>query len=178
MKHKYCLVRTEGNLSPHDFVYVVWVGSSLRESTLLALVEEFCKDVGWYFKRWSATVDSALENRSKMFKSVTAVAARPYQTIAIDIEQCYQTIIDDAWFNLEANHTESQFGLWLRFRNTIAYHSAMNRRKCITKCPPSRRKNLSHKHSRGFYEMAAPMAFIVLLVVLDALVSRWLSTIL
>ena len=170
MKHKYCLIRLYGEREISPFVYVVWVGSSLRESTSLALVEEYCKDCGWYFKRWSANVDSALEFRFKMARVDGTKTAKQYQTIQLSIQQCYQTIIDDSFAMLEANYTMTQFELWQRFRNTIQYHTTMNARLRNTSCPPSRRKYLSPRRSRAFYELAPAVAAIVLLIVLDQLI--------
>ena len=171
MKHKYCLIRLDGDRSITPFVYVVWVGSSLRESTSLALVEEFCKDCRWYFKQWSTTVDSALDLRFRKIRLDGNATAKPYQMIQLSIQKCYQTIIDDSFATLEANYSMSQFELWQRFRNTIQYHTAMNHKLRTTPCPPSRRKYLSRRKSHAFYDLAPAMVAIVLIILLDAIVS-------
>ena len=172
MKHKYCLIRLDGDRSITPFVYVVWVGSSLRESMSLALVEEFCKDCGWYFKQWSATVDSALDLRFKKIRLDGNATAKPYQMIQLSIQQCYQTIIDDSFATLEANYTMSQFELWQRFRNTIQYHTAMNHKLRTTPCPPSKRKYLSRRSRHQSVNVALNLMAILLLLVLDAIVTN------
>lgn len=174
MKRKYCLVRNQGELGVNSFVYVVWVGSSLRESVYLSLVEEFCKDCGWYFKRWSPQVDSALELRCKMKRVDGNRFAKPYRFIAISIRQCYETIIDDSWVALDQSYKMSPFEKMLRFANHPEYLMAMNTKKRTTTCPPSRRKYLSHGKSRAFYELTPYMVAIVLLLLLDAFVSNYI----
>lgn len=171
MKRKYCLVRLNGDLGVGSFVYVIWVGSSLRESTLLALVEEFCKDCGWYFKRWSREVDSALELRSKISRSDGTRCVKPYQMISLSIRECYEAIIDDSWASIEANHTMSPQETFMRFRLHPDFLRAMNVKQRTTSCPPSRRKYLSPRKSRAFYELTPAIVAIVLLIVLDQLVS-------
>lgn len=174
MKHKYCLIRNDGDMGSRPFVYVVWVGSSLRESASLALVEEFCRDCGWYFKRWSPVVDSALDLRFRKMRVDGNVTAKPYQMITLNIQQCYQTIIDDSFAALEANYSMSQFELWQRFRNTIQYYTTMNRRIRNTSCPPSGSKYLSHKKWSDCKQAAVMATCIVILIMLDALVSSYL----
>ena len=171
MKRKYCLVRHGGDLDCNSFVYVVWVGSSLRESMCLALVEEFCKDIGWYFKRWSPAVDSALKIRTKLIRLDGTLSCSPYQMIDLSIKECYQTIIDDSWASLESRHTMTPQETRMRFGHTPRYLLNFHRKSCITSCPPSGRKYLSHGKSKAFYELTPYVAGIVLLIVLDELIS-------
>lgn len=175
MKRKYCLVRTNGELSVNSFVYVVWAGSSLRESVTLTLVEEFCKDCGWYFKRWSDEVDTALMLRSKLARVDGSRGVTPYQMISMSIQQCYDTIIDDSWIKLEASHVMTPQETFWRFRNVPEFLKTFNAGRCNTSCPPYRRKYLSHRHSGAFYGLCRPIAIIVLLIVLDAFVSDIIS---
>ena len=176
MKRKYCLIRTDGDLNPSSFVYVVWVGSSLRESTQLALVEEFCKDCGWYFKLWSSTVDSVLEKRAKLKRADGTRCVPPFSMMSINIDTCYQTIIDDSWTALESRHVMTPQEKFMRFRRDPDYLKSLHHARCITSCSPSKRKYLSHRHSRAFYELGAPMIVIVILIVLDHLVSTQILT--
>ena len=175
MKRKYCLIRLGGDLNVGSFVYVVWAGSSLRESTLLALVEEFCKDVGWYFKLWSPTVDSALEKRSKLSRVDGTRTATPYQMISLSIQKCYDAIIDDSFSSIEANHVMKPQETFMRFRNVPAYIMAMNAKQRNTTRPPLRSKYLSHRKLSGFYSLVPAVAALVMLFLLDALVSHILT---
>lgn len=172
MKRKYCLVRTQGDLIPGSFVYVVWVGSSLRESAYLALVEEFCKDVGWYFKRWSTVVDSALELRSKMSRSDGNRTATPYQMISIGICKCYQTIIDDSFATLEANHVMRPQEKFMRFRNDPTFLQLYHASQCNTMCPPSKRKYLRLGNQPGFYNAVGGIVLALAIFALDAIATH------
>ena len=176
MKRKYCLVRNQGDLDVGSFVYVVWVGSSLRESVLYTLVEEYCKDCGWYFKRWSPTVDSALDLRCKFSRLDGNRLAKPYQMISLNIRQCYQTIIDDAWHELEANRVMTPFEKYLRFRQHPDFLRALNHEKCTTLCPPSRRKYLSPEKWTDGTKAACGFILLVVLIMVDAIVSNYLIT--
>ena len=177
MKRKYCLIRMDGELSPGSFIFVVWVGSSLRESATLALVEEFCKDCGWYFKRWCREVDSALELRTKYARVDGNPMARPYGSISMNIQECYNHIIDDDWITLERNYVMTPQEKFSRFHNDPDFLTKFHGLKRGTSCPPSVRKYLSHSQRGGFYSLAAPAAFIVFLIVLDAIVTQYLLNI-
>ena len=175
MKRKYCLIRNNGDSSPSRFIFVVWVGSSLRETTMLALVEEFCKDCGWYFKRWSSTVDSAIMNRSRLIRTDGNKTAPVFSMIQLGIEQCYQTIIDDSWIALEKSFVMSPQETMLRHRFNPLYLLRHHRRNCHTTCSPSKRKYLSQGQRDVISGFAVPMVAIVLLIVLDVLVTNLLT---
>ena len=172
MKRKWCLVRTNGDLVPGSFVYVVWVGSSLRESEYLALVECFCKDCGWYFRQWSAKVDSALLLRSKISRADGTKAATPYQMISLSIFKCYQTILDDSWASLEANHVMSPQEKYMRFRNNPKFLMAYHNRKSNTLCPPSNVNTYVRRSRRQSVNVALNLMAILLLLVLDAIITN------
>lgn len=176
MKRKYCLVRLNGDLLPSSFVYVVWVGSSLRESTKLALVEEFCKDCGWYFKQWSPLVDSALEKRKK-FLRVDGNRTAPALTFhSLNIDQCYDAIIDDSWATIEANHVMTPQEKFMRFRNDPSFLLSFHRKQCNTSCSPSERKYLSHRKRESVSQLVCAIGLGFVLFLLDAFVSNFIIT--
>lgn len=172
MKTKYCLVRTDAPLDVGSFVYVVWVGETDTDFEKLCLVQEFCKDVGWYFKRWSATVDSALEKRKKISRTDGTRAVTPYTMIQLNIRQCYDAILDDSFATIEASHVMTPQETRWRFRNTIPFISRQNRRSCMTTCSPSRRKYLSHRGGKAFYNVGLNLTLAILLIILDAIISN------
>ena len=176
MKRKYCLIRMNGALIPGSFVYVVWVGSSLRESTKLALVEEFCKDCGWYFKLWSPNVDSALKKRSAMVRADGNKTAPPYQFHSLNIDQCYEAIIDDSWATIEANHVMSPQEKFMRFRNDPTFLQLFHRHQCNTSCSPSERKYLSHRKRESVSQLVCAVGLGFVLLLLDAFVSNFIIT--
>lgn len=174
MKRKYCLIREPHDLDVGSFVYVVWAGSSLRESERLALVEEFCKDCGWYFKQWSPLVDSAITMRTKFVRLDGCLTATPFRMISMSIEECYQTIIDDNWKFIEAHAIPTPQEIRMRFGRTTEYLSSYHHCKCITKCHPSGRNNLSLRNCSDGAGVALVSCGIVLIFVLDAIVSHFL----
>lgn len=171
MRRKYCLIRCDGDLNVSSVVYVVWVGSSLRDACLLPLVEEFCKDCGWYFKRWSATVDVTLEMRTKMSRIDGNRTAPPYRMQSVSLAAIYQTIIDDSWVSLERSFIMSPQEKFMRFRNDPHYLMAMNNSKRITPCSPSKSKYLSLRKRCKRHPLATALAGIVLIILADAFVS-------
>ena len=172
MKSKYCLVRTDAPLDVGSFVYVVWVGTTDTDFEKLCLVQEFCKDVGWYFKRWSATVDSALEKRRKISRTDGTRAVTPYTMIQLNIRQCYEAILDDSFAAIETNHVMTPQETRWRFRNTIPFILRQNGQSCNTTCPPSRRKYLSHRGGKAFYNVGLNLSLAILLIILDAIISN------
>lgn len=175
MKRKYCLIRNDGDLNPSSFVYVVWVGSSLRESVYLSLVEEFCKDCGWYFKRWSPIVDSALEKRSQLSRADGTKGVSVYQMHQLSIFECYQTILDDSWVKLEQSHVMTPQETFMRFRHDPHFLRRINHKNCITSCPPSERKYLSHRKWTDGKKAACGFILLVMLIAIDAIVSNLFS---
>lgn len=176
MRTKFCLVRECGSLGVDSFVYVVWVGSSVRDSVKLGLVQEFCKDVGWYFKKWSPLVDSSLENRTRLIRSCGDPTVKPFRFLSISIAECYQTILDDSWAELHAKAEMSPQEIRHRFHHTIAYNLRQNLRNCNTSCPPSVRKYLSRRHQPGFYNVVGGVTLAILIFILDAIITPILET--
>lgn len=171
MKRKYCLIRGDGQLKPGDFVYIIWVGSSLREFMKYTLVENFCEDTGWYFELWSPAVDSELKRRASRFTSDGNQAAKPYRLISLSVTECYQTIIDDSWAEVERNAYMTPQETRLRFGHTTAYLLNLHKSNCITMRQPSRRKYLSQRHGTGFYNVVGGIALALILIMLDACIS-------
>lgn len=171
MKCKYCLIRCDGDLNVSSVVYQVWVGSSLRDACLLPLVEEFCKDCGWYFKKWSATVDVTLEMRTKMSRVDGNRTATPYRMQSVNLDTIYLTIIDDSWASLERSFVMTPQEKYMRFRNDPHYLMAMNNSKRITSCSPFQSKYLSLRKRCKRHPLATALAGIVLIILADAIVS-------
>ena len=172
MKEKYCLVRTDAPLGVNSFVYQVWVGSTDPELQKLLLVQEYCKDVGWYFKKWSWKVDSALEKRSKLTRVDGTRCVTPYRMISINIKDCYQHIIDDSFSALESRSVMTPQEKEWRFRYNPAFLLRKHAQKRNTPCPPQRRKYLSHGQGKGFYDVGLTLTLAILLLILDAIVTK------
>lgn len=173
MKSKYCFIRNFDQMRPGSFVYHVWVGSSAREQAKLALVREYCNDVGIYFKKWNSLVDVALTHAASPFKRDGNAFARPFKSTSITVSNLYQMIIDDSFASFEANFSDTQFGIWLNFRNDPDYIVSQSKKHCNTTALPHRRKNLSSGVLTEGKRAALAMAGVILLILLDSLFTQW-----
>lgn len=153
-------------------MYVVWVGSSLRELAIKSLVEEYAKDCGLYFKRWSPQVDSDIDKAGSKYRSDANGLGFAFRSISISIQELSNLIVDDSFDAMEKAYTMSQSEKWCRFRNTIEYVSALNRSIVIQYASPSPRKYLSLAKKCQRVRVVACFIGIVILFALDALVSH------
>lgn len=172
MKSKYCFLRSSGLSSPEDFVYVVWVGSSLRELAIKSLVEEYAKDTGLYFKRWSREVDSDIDKASSRYLTDANGLGFSFRSISISIQELSNLIVDDSFGALEKAYTMSASEKWCRFRNSIEYVSAINRSIVIQHASPSLRKYLSLAKKSQRVRVVACFVGVLMILALDALVSH------
>ena len=175
MKCKYCFLRHPQCTNAGDYVYCVWVGSSLREQTKKTLVEEYCKDVGMYFKKWSCLVDSALEMAYHRFQDDRNKLSRPYIILQININELYQRIIDDSLDSFENQSVLDETEKFKRFWNTSEYSRQHNKSRSITPCHPNKRKYLSDADSSEVYKAAMALLGLFGLFLIDAAVSSILN---
>ena len=171
MKSKYCFIRHQGNLKPDSFIYHVWVGSSLRESVKLALVEEYCKDVGDYFEKWSSEVDSQLDECRARFKVSGNPLASPFKSASVTISELYKLIIDDTFDMFEASMMMSATEKYKLFHHQSEYHRQANYFKVLQNASPSTRKYLSLAKRNVAIRAAICVALCCVLMALDAVVS-------
>ena len=172
MKSKYCFLRSSGLSSPDDFIYVVWVGSSLRELAIKSLVEEYAKDAGLYFKRWSPEVDSHIDKARSRYLTDANGLGFAFRSISVSIQELSNLIVDDSFDAMEKAYTMSESEKWCRFRNSIEYVSSLNRSFVIRHASPSPRKYLSLAKKSQRVRVVACFIGIVILFALDALVSH------
>lgn len=172
MKSKYCFLRSSGLSSPDDFVYVVWVGSSLRELAIKSLVEEYAKDQGLYFKRWSPQVDSDIDKASSRYLTDANGLGFAFRRISVSIQELSNLIVDDSFDAMEKAYTMTESEKWCRFRNSIEYVSAINHSIVIQHASPSLRKYLSLAKKSQRVRVVACFIGIVIIFALDAFVSH------
>lgn len=175
MKSKYCFLRSRGNLSPGDVIYQVWVGSYLREFTKLTLVQEYCKDCGLYFEKWSPLVDSHLDAMKSRYQSDGNVFSSPFVSASITIDKLYALIIDDGFAAFEKSLNLTPFEKWCRYRQTIRYHQSIKTNNVIPHAYPHVRKNLSLSNRHEGLKAACCLVGVLILLALDALVSHFMN---
>lgn len=172
MKSKYCFLRSGGLNSPEDFIYIVWVGSSLRELAIKSLVEENARDCGLYFKRWSLLVDSDIDKASSRYKADGNGLGFAFRTISISIQELSNLIVGDSFDALEKAYTMSDSEKWCRFHNSIEYVAAVNRSNVIQHASPSLRQYLSLAKKSQRVRVVACFIGMMMIFALDALVSH------
>lgn len=172
MKSKYCFIQPQGLNSPDAFIYVVWVGSSLRELAVKSLVEEYAKDTGCYFRKWTCLVDSHIEQADARFRGSAGALGFCFRTISVSIGELSNLIVDDAFGAIERDYVMSQSEKWARFHNTIAYIQEQNKSLVSQHVSPSLRKYLSLGMKSQRVKAVACFIGILMIIALDALVSH------
>ena len=172
MKSKYCFLRSSGDLRPGDVVYQVWVGSFLREFTKLTLVQEYCKDCGLYFEKWSPLVDSWLDRMKSRYVSDGNVYSSPFLSASITIDKLYALIIDDSFNSFEASLFLNPTEKWRRYRNSIRYHLSVSKSNVIQNANPFVRKNLSLRNRYEGQKSLFLLVCLIVLIIIDAIVSN------
>ena len=175
MKSKYCFLRSRGKLSPGDVIYQVWVGSYLREFTKFKLVQEYCKDCGLYFERWSPEVDSRLYKEKSRFYSDGSEFTSPFLSASITIDKLYAMIIDDSFVAFEKSLNLTPFEKWCRYRQTIQYCQSINKSNVLHHAYPHVRKNLSHSNGHEGYKAACGLVGILVLIALDIIMTHLMN---
>lgn len=172
MKSKYCFIRNFGHMCPGSFVYHVKVGTSDREQIKFALVQNYCKDVGIYFKKWSCEVDNALRLAEKAWPSKWGLPISPFQHVSISIYELYQLIIDDGFdlYESKPHATPAQSFFYRQFdpKGIISKLSGVSN----TLCPPPHRKNLSRWEQDNLSKFLVRLTLILVIVVLHGLVGN------
>lgn len=176
MKSKYCFIQPQGLNSPEAFIYVVWVGSSLRELAIKSLVEEYAKDTGCYFRKWTCLVDSHIEEADKRFRGDGDALGFVFRSIDVSIKELSNLIVDDSFGAIEKAYVMSQSEKWARFHNRRDYIEEINKSRVSQHVSPSLRKylSLSMKSQRG--QTLACFIGMVILVAIDAIVSHFGNT--
>ena len=172
MKSKYCFLRSRGDLKPSDVIYQVWVGSYLREFTKLKLVQEFCKDCGLYFEKWSPEVDSRLDREKSRFCSDGRQFTYPFLSASITIDKLYAMILDDSFESFEKSLNLTPFEKWCRYRQTIQYCQSINKSNVLHHAYPHERKNLSLSNGNEVYKAVCGFVGILVLIALDMIMTH------
>ena len=172
MKSKYCFIQPQGLNSPEAFIYVVWVGSSLRELAVKSLVEEYAKDTVCYFRKWTCLVDSHIEKADARFRGNAGALGFCFRSISVSIGELSNLIVDDAFGAIEKDYVMSHSEKWARFHNSIAYIQEQNKSLVSQHASPSLRKYLSLGMKSQRVKAVACFIGILMMIALDAIVSH------
>lgn len=172
MKSNYCFLRDVGHLVPGSFIYTVRVGSSLREFAKKRLVEEFCRDNGLYFEKWSDEVDSLILEKEHQYRKNGNVFASCFFREVVDIKDFYQMLIDDSFDAFEAKHVCTPFEIWCECHDVPEYIQKMNGVRVTLHANPHKSKNLSFSKKVERVQAAACLTCILILLLVDAFISH------
>jgi hypothetical protein len=143
MKSKYCFIRNLPNIDVGSFIYHVWVGSSLRELTLLSKVEEQCKSKGFYLRRWTCLVHSRIEKISARFVKNGYAIACPFRYASITLSELSSMILDNSFDSFESSIEMTAAEKWYRYHHNIEFIKSQNKISVLQNAYPRRRKYLS-----------------------------------
>lgn len=126
-----------------DFVYVVMVGSSLKEMAKFQLIDLYCRDCGLYFEPWSDEVDSHIERLAARFYVSGNQMAFPYRSVSVSVSWLYKTILDDSFTTYEANLPLTHAEVTTNLHHRTDFLLRLHHLSCNTPCLSLQRKNLS-----------------------------------
>lgn len=172
MKCKYCFLRFGDQMRVGDFVYVVMVGSSIREFAKFKLIEEYAKDCGLYFRKWDDQVDSHIQRLSAKYKVNGNVIAFPYRSVTVSVSWLYRTILDDSFEAFERNLPLSHNEVVTNLFHHPSFIGYQHHQPCNTSCLSLNVKNLSFEKKVERVKVNLCAAGIVLLVLVDAIISN------
>ena len=143
MKSKYCFIRNLTNLDVGSFIFIVWVGSSLRELTQLSRVEEQCKSKGFYLERWTNLVNSRIEKISAKFVKNGYAIACPFRYASITLSELSSMILDNSFDSFESSIEMTAAEKWYRYHHDLDFIQSQNRISVLRHAYPHERKYLS-----------------------------------
>ena len=143
MVNLYCFIAECGAPSPQSRVFKVRVGSNQRDQIKCSLLENYAKDLGYYFHRWDDRTDKMLILRfGRHFQGSEKVGLR-YETVLTSIADLYQHVIDGSLNQLK--NKPNYFRNLFRSQTILdpILSSCRTIHKCNTLASTSIRKNLS-----------------------------------
>lgn len=143
MVNYYCFIAECGTPSPHSKVFKVKVGSNYRDQVKCSLLENYAKDLGYYFHRWDDRTDKMLILRfGRHFQGSEKVGLR-YETVLTSIAELYHHVIDGTLNQLKnkPNYFRNLFRSQTILDPILSSYQTI--RKCNTLASTSIRKNLS-----------------------------------
>ena len=151
-------------MHPGSFVYYVTVGRSDREIIKLSLVEEYCRDCGFYFHIRNTQSLLAITQAKAQFCSGLVTCKNPFKVAQVTISDLYSMLVDDTLDLFEANFVSSPAAIRMNESENPRWIQSYNRKQCNTSCQPHSRKNLSNSEQddRRFVAIAVSIILVAL----------------
>ncbi len=168
MVHYFYFVREMHAPTRETIVYHVRVGSSDREQVKFALVNEYCRDCGFYFKRVSDVSDSAVRQLEKRLFAGSAFFISPLRRASVTISELYTLIIDDAFIQFEASYTERKGSFNFRCLIDPLFYARTHQKKSLQVLPPPSRKYLKSGHAADLNSFLIGSAIVTIIFLIAA----------
>lgn len=172
MKSYYYFVRNPHKFSVKDVVFRVSVGSSQRDLIKLALVQEWSRDSGAYFKIQSDQSSRAVHNLAENLFPDSKCPSMLLHWEKLSISQLYRSIIDWSW-DLYENNTEicqGQHHILNLFLPSSLISKSVKASKRV--CQSVSRKYLSDEVSESPLFAAINFGLILLLFLFTAFIDK------
>ena len=144
MKTYYLYVPDGDGISRNSAVIWLVVGSSSRELTRLALLQNYAMDLGQFLRKLDVDTDFWLESHAKRIFPDSNCPRLHFQTIEIGVIECYRRIIDgtlDAYVKAYEKPINFLKALMILDANFMRNHA---KNIVSRKVPSEKRKYLSH----------------------------------
>lgn len=162
----YYFVREMGRATRKSVIYRVKVGTSDREQVKYALVREFCRDCGHYFRIVSDCSDQAIRNLEKRLFPGCRFMVSPMARVTVSISQLYQLIIDDsfAWFEEQLADKKGFY----RFHSIVdpIFYASQSKKKNQSILPTPTRQYLKSGHAAGLDSFLIGSAIVAIIFLL------------
>lgn len=171
MTHYYYFVRKLNDFGIDDVVFLVRVGESQREQTKLALLQEYCKDCGFYLRIRGDESDKAIGMlRESVYKGWHYLFS-PLKVAQLSISELYRMIIDDTIEFYEKSLVQTRFTHNFRRKIDPNFLFSQNRKKNVIRPAIGKRKYL--KSGQGVDAFGAVFGFALIIAVF--LLAGWLE---
>lgn len=171
MTHYYYFVRKLNSFDVDDVVFLVRVGESQREQMKLALLREYCKDCGFYFRIRNEESDKAISMlRDSVYKGWNYLFS-PLKVSNLSVSELYRLILDDSIEAYEKSLIQTRFSYKFRTKIDPNFLFSQKSKKIVKGTAIGKRKYL--KSGQGVDAYGAVFGFALILAVF--LLAAWLE---
>ena len=173
MKTYFYFTKDLGNFRATSVVLKVAVGDSIEDDTKRALVGEYCRDNGFYFKKVSVTSDRALLNVAKSLFSGCSLPLLRLRMGCAEISELYTLIISgrlDSYLS-GINSPNGLCNFLMSIDSSFYFNQkAANKRKTAFS---DIRKNLKSAWQRDSIRSLVLFGLILSLFIFSTLLPKW-----
>lgn len=106
MTHKFYFQRENAALDASTVVYVVKVGESLRQVSLFAKAQNYAREHGCTFRKWTEDIDFFLDYESERVFSGSNLVNFGFVRACIDLSELVKLMDEGNWLSFENSLSE------------------------------------------------------------------------